>query len=112
MEFLLSEWYKITGLLIGAATFLVSPVVVLRWLRTRNELVEMETFVKKNEVVRNEIAAINEEISRLTAQLREVEMQLHQERIINQELRAENKRLKQINEQLRSKLDEVDDWEL
>lgn len=109
---IINNWHKISAVLLSLAVFLVSPVVVIRWLRTRNELLEMQTYVKKNQLVREEMAKINAMLNEHAERIRTLELQLHQERLINAELKAENDRLRAINRRLQEKLDEVDDWEL
>jgi len=112
MEFIFEHWYKIVGLLFGMATIIASPVVLYRWLKTRNELTEIQTFIKKNRVVREEIAAINAQLDEQNERIRALEVELHDEKLLNRTLEHENKRLTQINRDLRDRLDDYQNQEL
>ena len=69
--------------------FIISPVVLLRWLRTRNELLEIQTFIKKSSVIREEITKLNEEVGALAARIRTLELELHSEKLNGLNLKAE-----------------------
>lgn len=92
-QLLLDNWANILGLM-AALSFLVSPVVLWRWLRTRNELTEIQTFIKKNKIIREEIAEINEELSRQAERIRALELELLDEKLRNKRLQDENETLR------------------
>jgi len=89
-QLLLDNSWKIITLVVGLVSVVVSPVVLLRWLRTRNELTEIQTFIKKNEVIREEISKMNAELSDHAARIRELELLLLDEQLRNKALVAEN----------------------
>ncbi|RME95494.1 MAG: hypothetical protein D6772_13155 [Bacteroidetes bacterium] len=99
ISFLLDNAPKIMGLLIALASLIVSPIVLLRYLRTRNELTEIQTFVKKNRVIREEIAKLSKEIDSHSQRIRVLETELHQMMLEKLSLEAENERLRQQLEQ-------------
>jgi len=108
-QLLLDNSWKIIGLLIGLASIIVSPVVLLRWLRTRNELTEIQTFIKKNEVIREEISKMNAELSDHASRIRELELQLLDEQLKNRRLLDENEKLRSRLQDAEAQLQKLND---
>jgi predicted nucleic acid-binding Zn-ribbon protein len=113
-EFFLDHAYQIIGLAVLLLSVVISPVVLIRWLRTRNELTEMTTFIKKNKLVREEIAEINERFNAVTEELHEVKKKLHAHELAEISYRAkeeaytiEIKRLTEENHQLLLEIKEL-----
>jgi septal ring factor EnvC (AmiA/AmiB activator) len=104
-ELFFENWHKIVGMIVLLASVIISPIVLIRWLRTRNELSEIQTFIKKNRVIREEIARINEELDSQASRIRALEMELHDEKLHNRALTAENEQLKKSNQLLKQKLE-------
>ena len=93
-ELLFENWYKIIALVILLASVVISPFVIIRKIKTKNELEEMQTFIKKNTVVQEEIARLSEEMRHMDKRIRDLEGELHDEKTSNRRLTEENETLK------------------
>lgn len=101
LDLFIKYWFLILPIISAIAYFLVSPKIRFRTMQTKNELEEMQIYVKKNGLIRAEIDSIHDEIKVHRDRIGLLETQLLQEKLANIKLRNEVKSLTEENTELR-----------
>jgi septal ring factor EnvC (AmiA/AmiB activator) len=109
MEFFIEHWRLAASAVVALASLIASPLVAMRWLKGKRELAEMQVFVQKNQLIRDEIERINAELSRQAKRIHSLELELYAERLKTTELEHENKTLRQKNRSLMDRLSEYEE---